>query len=134
MRCTCRMKIMPLRFAVPKVVALQISLANYRDIELWQNSFGFHLQLPPLKTHSNDESGRETTLYSHSLQMQGLFLDSVRFFQCLISAVLGVNLSLKAKVSFVTLQNLSRLLEVNHIPNKALKRKCFTNFYVPVLI
>ena len=72
--------------------------------------------------------GRNTKPYCHFSWMQVLFIDSERAFSCQNSTVVAFNLSVEAKVGFVTPQMFQWSIDVNHYPNKEVKGKSFTNF------
>ena len=79
------------------------------------------------KLRFSEKSSCKTTSYCHFFRMQGLFLDSgVRVCSCPNSTITGVNLSIEAKVGFVTSQNVLWPIDDNNYPSKELQRKSFT--------
>ena len=104
-------------YCCPVTEQIWISFAFYLSKNIWSNDKGVH----------------KTTPYCHFFQMQEMFLDRVKVFPYLNLTARVVNLSIVAKVSFVTLQNVPQLIDVNHHPSNELKHKSFTNLWVPIL-
>ena len=107
--------------------------AYHVTVVLRRKRFAFHLQLSLKKVRSFNTNGRKTTRYSQFFCMQGLFLDCLRVFPFQNSIVVGVNLSIEAKMSLLAPQNIPWPIKVNHHPSKELMRKFFSNIWVSVL-
>ncbi|GBN50544.1 hypothetical protein AVEN_213232-1 [Araneus ventricosus] len=87
-----------------------------------RNRFGLHLQLSLQKIQSNDKGSHKTILYCNFVRMQGLFLDSVRFFRCPNFTIVGVNVPIEAEVGFVIPQNVPWPSDVNHHSNTQVQK------------
>ena len=112
-----------------KVAGLQNLSSYHGNVVLWQNKFEFYLQLSlKKKIRFSEKSSCKTTSYCHFFRMQGLFLDSgVRVCPCPNSTITGVNLSIEAKVGFVTSQNVLWPIDDNNYPRKELQGRSFMN-------